>query len=92
MTRGDDAPGDALVGLLLIGAQRDVTPGVWLDRRPEQPHVLVPGQAHHADQTRDRADELGAVDPMLLLPETPRTPVDLPVRRRSWSSMISRWR
>jgi hypothetical protein len=28
----------------------------------------------------------------LLVPETPRTPVDLPVRRRSWSSMISRWR
>jgi hypothetical protein len=28
----------------------------------------------------------------LWVPETLRTPVDLPIRRRSWPSMISRWR
>jgi hypothetical protein len=38
----------------------------------------------------DRAKEILVL--RLLVPETPRTPVDLPVRRRSWSSMISRWR
>ena len=39
-----------------------------------------------------QAQAILACDLFLLVPEMPRTPVDLPVRRQPWSSMISRWR